>query len=78
MALDKLTLPKFTGEDFAVWKSQIESILVAKDLIEVLTKGKPRKMAGISDQDNEEKIVQFEECDKKVRAVCYYPWTTNL
>jgi len=29
---EKFTIPKFNGNDYAVWKIQMKSILIAKDL----------------------------------------------
>lgn len=34
--MEKLILPKFNGEDFAVWQFQIESYLAVHDLLEVV------------------------------------------
>ncbi|XP_024876547.1 uncharacterized protein LOC112457617, partial [Temnothorax curvispinosus] len=51
--MEKLVLPKFNGEDFAVWRFQIESYLAVYDLLEVVdgTLKRPLEAARQSEWD---------------------------
>lgn len=41
---ERLILPKFNGNDFSVWKAQVEAYLSYKDKWFVIQKGKPRRI----------------------------------
>ena len=73
--MDRLiSTAKFDGNDFSVWKAQMEAYLFAKDVAYVLTKSKPRRLGPESKASDAEKlakeqeIIEFERIDKQVRS----------
>ena len=78
----KTTLPKFDGQDFGVWKVQVEAYLSVKRADFVLRHGKPRRVAYASSADaavnaanqakidqKEKEIKDFEDKDTYVRSI---------
>lgn len=61
----QINLPKFEGNDFAVWKAQMEALLIAKGCGDALTNPRPR--LATDPTKLAEKKVEQEEFDKIYR-----------
>lgn len=68
--LEKITtISKFDGNDFPVWKAQIESIMEVKELSHLLTSSKPRKSGTDAEKAAKEvEIIEWEKKDKQVKS----------
>ena len=60
--MEKLVLPKFNGEDFAVWRFQIESYLAVHDLLDVVD-------GTAKCPDKAEEIAAWNKLDRKARLI---------
>lgn len=71
--IDKIsTINKFNGNDFSVWKAQVESILEAKDLASVLDTTKPRRSDKSTEAEKAKKeleILEWEKKDKQAKSL---------
>lgn len=66
------TINKFDGNDFSIWKAQVESILEVKDLANVLTTSKPRRSEKATDAkkaQKENEISEWEKKDKQAKSL---------
>lgn len=65
-------IPKFDGNDFAVWKAQVEAFLISKDKDRVLNLTKPRRIVTGTDEQKilrDREIQAFEKADRYVRSL---------
>lgn len=62
--------PRCDGKDFAVWKTKVEAIVIAKGFKDIL-KARPSLKAGANDAEkkkHEQELVLFDKRDSELRA----------
>lgn len=70
--MEKLYLPKFAGEDFAVWRCQLEAYLAVSDLLEIVdgTKQRPIEPAA--------QVQLWDKNDRKAKLIILSTLETNV
>lgn len=69
--MERLCIPKFGGEDFAVWRCQVEAHLAVSDLLEVVD--------GSSKRPTEQgKQIEWDKNDRKARLIILSALETNV
>lgn len=69
--MEKLYLLRFGGDDFLVWRCQLEAYLAVNDLLEIVdgTKARPTETAQVN---------AYEKGDRKARLVILSTLKTNV
>ncbi|XP_059075368.1 GDSL esterase/lipase EXL2-like [Cryptomeria japonica] len=67
---DKWKIEKFAGQNFGLWKVQMESLLIKQDLALAL-EGKAKGQGTLSDPE-------WEKMDKKARATIFLSLSSNV
>lgn len=72
---ERFNLPKYEGNDFSVWKAQVEAFLISREKDYVIKKSKPRNIL-VEDSakpeaksQREKEIAAYEKMDKQVRSL---------
>ena len=66
---DKWKIEKFSGQNFGLWKVQIESLLIKQDL-QLALLGKTKGKGSLSEED-------WEKLDLKARATIFLALSSN-
>lgn len=69
--MEKLVVPKFNGEDFVVWRFQIESYLAVHDLLEVVDRTSKRPLEASRQSE-------WDKLDRKARLIIGSALETNV
>lgn len=69
MEQEKVTIPKFTGSDFPVWKAKIEAIIIDRGLEAAILNNRPVIAASATQESKDAVKLEIESFDKKEKAV---------